>query len=90
VIEAILFIGVILTSMTDEKPPAISRYFYIILKYVFGFPLVMINSAFPFFLDSHEFRLSAIFMTILNNLILAFGIYQILQIFRGKNQAANQ
>ena len=83
-VEALLFVAMIMTAMTDDKPPAMGEYFYWTLKWILGFPLVLINSQFPFFLDSHEFRISAIFMTILNNLILAFGIYQVMKIFPRK------
>ena len=38
--------------MTDEKPVLIARFFYIILKYVFGFPVSLNNNEYPFFLDS--------------------------------------
>ena len=38
VIEIFLFLLLIFTSMTDEKPVLIARFFYVILKYVFGFP----------------------------------------------------
>jgi hypothetical protein len=83
-LEAILFVAVVVTSMTDEKPSAAGIYFYWTLKYILGFPLVLINSQFPFFLESHEFRISAIFMTTLNNLILALMISQFLKIFPRK------
>ena len=76
-IEIILFLGMIVTSMTDEKPPFISRAFYWALKYVFGFPLVLINENYPFFLDSKEIPSIAIVLIIINNLILAFIVFGI-------------
>ena len=46
--------------MTDEKPVLIARFFYVILKYVFGFPVSLINNEYPFFL------------TVLKCLLMAF------------------
>lgn len=82
-VEAILFCAMIITSMTDEKPPFISRVFYWLLKYVFGFPLVLINRDYPFFLDSKHIPGVAIFLIIINNLLLAFAIFWVVKkIFR--------
>jgi len=78
--EGVLFIAVVLTSMTDDNPPEIGRYFYWTLKYVFGFPLVLFNSDFPFFLSNNKFPITAIFMIPLNNLIVALCIYGLLRI----------
>lgn len=74
-IEVILFFGMIVTSMTDEKPPVVSRFFYLTLKYVFGFPLVLINRNYPFFLDSKNMPAIAIVLIIINNLLLALLIF---------------
>jgi|SRR5215213_4399109 len=69
-----LFIGMVLTAMTDEKPPAIGQAFYWTLKYIFGFPLVFLNNEYPFFLDSGHIPKTAIVLVILNNMVLAFAI----------------
>jgi hypothetical protein len=87
-IEAVLFVAMILTSMTDSKPLIIDQYFYWALKYVFGFPLVLIDPDYPFFLNSQTFPVTAIFMVILNNLILAIGIYGISQFVSLKKEKA--
>jgi hypothetical protein len=87
-IEATLFVAMVLTSMTDNRPPIIGQYFYWALKYVFGFPLVLIDPDFPFFLNGQAFPVTAIFMVILNNLILAIGLYGISQFVSLKKEKA--
>jgi len=47
--DVILFIALLLFVATDEKVSEIGRVLFFILKYIFGFPLVLINSKFPFF-----------------------------------------
>jgi hypothetical protein len=76
-IEVLLFLGMMITSMTDQKPPGISKNFYLILKYVFGFPLVLINKDYPFFLENKNMPTLAIVLIIVNNLLFAFLIYWI-------------
>ena len=71
-IEFLFFIGLIATAMTDEKAPAIASYFYWPLKYPFGFPLVLINRDYPYFLDGGGTTIEVIFLGTLNNLLLAF------------------
>jgi hypothetical protein len=70
-IELLLFIGLIATTMTDAKVPAIAGYFYWPLKYPFGFPLVLVNQDYPYFLDRGGTIIEVIFLGTLNNLILA-------------------
>lgn len=82
VIEFILFVAMIATSMTDEKPPAIGHIFYWVLKYIFGFPLVYLNKDYPYFLDSQHMPVGAIFLIILNNLILVLGLIGITTIYK--------
>lgn len=84
VVEIILFFGMLTTSMTDEQPPYISRFFYWTLKNIFGFPLVLINDEYPFFLDNKNFSLLAIFLIIINNLIWVILIGSIIQWYRAK------
>jgi hypothetical protein len=81
-IELLLFIGFIATVMTDEKPPAISELFYWPLKYIFSFPLVLINHDFPFFLEGGDSIMAVIFLGTLNNLILAFILVSIRNIYK--------
>jgi|SRR5450432_207446 hypothetical protein len=82
VIEIILFISMVATSMTDEKPPAIGHYFYWTLKYIFGFPLVYLNKDYPYFLDSRKMPFGAIFLIIINNLILALILIGFTRIYK--------
>jgi hypothetical protein len=70
-IELILFICLAFTSMGDDKPAAIGRYFYWTLKYIFGFPLVLINDDYPYFLDHSSPTGAVICLGLLNDLILA-------------------
>lgn len=80
-VDLILFLGMVLTAMTDEKPPAISGAFYWTLKYIFGFPLVILNKEYPFFLDNNHMPIIAIFLIILNDIILAYAIWGIRKAF---------
>jgi len=81
-IEIVLFFAMIITSMTDEKPPIIAGVFYWILKYILGFPLVLINKDYPFFLDHKNMPGVAIPLIIANNIILAFIILRIKKLFK--------
>ena len=78
-IELLLLIGWMATVMTDEKPPAIAGLFYWPLRYIFSFPIVFINHDYPFFVDTMtEF----IFLVTLNNLILAWAMVAIRNIYK--------
>jgi hypothetical protein len=81
-IEFILFVSMIATSMTDERPPAIGHIFYWVLKYIFGFPLVYLNKDYPYFLDSQHMPVGALFLIILNNLILVLSFIGITKIYK--------
>jgi len=82
VIELILFASMIVTSVTDEKPPLISHFFYWTLKYIFGFPLVFLNNNYPYFLDGTDLPAKAIFLILLNNVMLAFSLTGILSLWK--------
>lgn len=81
VLELLLFVGMILTSMTDQTPPSISSFFYWTLKYIFGFPLVLVKNEYPFFLDSKHVPAIGWVLILVNNFILSLGIWQILKLF---------
>jgi hypothetical protein len=68
--------------MTDEKPVLIARFFYIILKYVFGFPVSLNNNEYPFFLDSIKMPTYGFLLIILNNLLIALIILAVSRISR--------
>lgn len=74
-LDLLFFFGTIATAMTDDKPPAIGRVVYWALKYILGFPMVLLNNRFPFFLESGQLPVVGIILIILNNIILAFVIY---------------
>jgi hypothetical protein len=84
VAEAISFFIMIVTSMTDEEPPVIAKYSYWLLKYVFGFPLILVNKNYPFFIDAEKIPTSVILLVIINNTILALMIYSITWFFKPK------
>ena len=46
------FIVGIFFAMNDGPRPNCTNVIYFIIKYICGFPLVMINNQYPFFLDS--------------------------------------
>ena len=73
-LELVLFLAMIITGMTDEKPPAIGEVFYWALKYIFGFPLVLLNEDYPFFLDRKNMPGIAIILIITNNIIISLII----------------
>lgn len=68
--------------MTDEKPVLIARFFYIILKYVFGFPVSLNNNEYPFFLDSIKMPTYGFLLIILKNLLIAVIILAVSRISR--------
>ena len=82
VIEIFLFLLLIFTSMTDEKPVLIARFFYVILKYVFGFPVSLINNEYPFFFDSIKMPTYGFLLIILNNLLIPVIILAVSRISR--------
>lgn len=71
VVELLLFFAMIYFSMTDEKVKPIAGQIEYLLKYVFGFPMVIINQKLPFFLESKNFTIWAIICPLLNNIILS-------------------
>ena len=81
-LDIIMFFGMIVTAMTDERPPAIGRVFHLILKYILGFPLVIINNHYPFLLDDKQMPSIGILLIILNNIILSFIIWGIIKAFK--------
>ena len=82
ILDFIIFLGMITTAMTDEKPSAVGKVFYWILKYILGFPLVIINNRYPFYLEATHIPAISVALIILNNFILAFIIWSIKKTFR--------
>jgi hypothetical protein len=81
-IDLLLFGGMVITAMTDEASPPIGQKFYWALKYVMGFPLVLVNSNFSFFLDNLQIPYISIVLIILNNDILAYCILYVRKILK--------
>ncbi len=53
-IEILIFILMVFFVMTDEPIGLVGQFMGTIVKYVLGFPLVLINSDYPFFIDSNK------------------------------------
>lgn len=89
--DAGVFLVMVITSMTDDKISALTHSAYWVLKYVLGFPMVLVKSDFPFFLDSIHLPIHPILIILsilLNNLILSGPIVLLLrlkQLFKKKS-----
>ncbi|PWT75187.1 MAG: hypothetical protein C5B59_09520 [Bacteroidetes bacterium] len=82
-IEVVLLTGLILTSMTDERPPAIAGYIGWVLRYPFGFPLVLVNQNYPYFLNGGATPIWFVIpFVIFNDFLLALGIIGFISLFR--------
>ena len=82
-IELALFAALVFTSMTDARPPAIAAHLGWTLKYLFGFPLVLLNDNYPYFLDRADTPLIFVFtLVVFNDLLLALGIFGVERLFR--------
>lgn len=68
-IYAVFFIITILSVMTDSAIPAFGRIMHFVLKYICGFPLVLLGSDFPFFLESRTFMWISIPLTLVNAIL---------------------
>lgn len=80
--EFVVFIAMVVVNMTDRNPPVTGRIFYWLLKYVFSFPIFLINNEFPFFLDSKIIPFYSLLLILLNNIILVIFIIIIKRIFK--------
>ena len=81
-VEVLLFIVMIFFLMSDEPTNPVGRALYLGIKYILGFPLVLINDNYPFFLDSKKMPNEMIPLVLLNNLIQAIIIVAIRSFFR--------
>jgi hypothetical protein len=73
-VELVMFFAMVIVNMTDEKPPAVSRLLYWALKYVFSFPINLVNCEYPFFLDRKDMPGYSVLLIIINNSILTILI----------------
>ena len=72
-IEIVFFILMIFFVMTDESIGLTGKSLGIFVKYILGFPLVLLNSEYPFFINSSKPPNYMIPLIILN-LIIQTGI----------------
>ena len=84
-LDILFFWGLIFTSMTDERPSVLADGIYWVLKFILGFPLVLINEKYPFFIDSPKFGLFALSLVIFNNIILSLFFYKLIKWVRSGN-----
>lgn len=76
-VELSVFSLMILFVMSDESTSDLGKSLYFMLKYIMGFPLVLINKELPFFLESKQAPLLMIPLVLVNNLIQAIIILSI-------------
>ncbi len=81
-IEVFVFVLMIIFLMSDEPTNPIGRFLYLSLKYVLGFPLVLINEEYPFFLSSKNMPGQMIPLVLFNNLIQAVLIFGVRNMFK--------
>lgn len=73
VAEFLFFILMISFIMSDEPIGLIGKSLVIVVKYILGFPLVLLNNEYPFFLDRNKIPNDMILLVLLN-LIIQTGI----------------
>lgn len=78
-LDALFFIALMATSMSDEPPLSIAKKFCWILQNIMGFPLVLFNKQYPFFLDRPHFSIFQFWLIILNNTLLTFMIWWVIK-----------
>ncbi len=81
-IELILFILMIFFAMTDEPVSAVGNLSFFSLKYVLGFPMVLINESYPFFLHSQNAPSERLPLILVNNFLQASLILGLLKFLR--------
>ena len=72
-VQVVLFVLIIFLAMTDARPVPFLRHFYWLFQNVLGFPLVLVNERFPYFLDAPKAPLF-LFPLILLNTFLQAGL----------------
>jgi hypothetical protein len=80
--DVLLFFCLMCTSMSDQPALPIAGIFYWVLHYVAGFPLVFIDSRYPFFLQSTTFVPASLVFVAVNNAILALIIWWIIRMLK--------
>ncbi len=74
IIEGFLFFLMVGSMMTDEPINQFGRIIFFIIRNILGFPLVLFNSDFPFFLNSQELPNNFIPLITLNLIFHTFLI----------------
>tara|TARA_B100001939_G_scaffold135221_1_gene117402 strand:- start:355 stop:654 length:300 start_codon:yes stop_codon:yes gene_type:complete len=77
-IEVVFLLLMIFFVMTDEPIGMIGKSLGIIVKYVLGFPLVLLNGEYPFFINSSKPPNYMIPLVVLN-LIIQTGIVMLIR-----------
>jgi hypothetical protein len=75
IVELCLFFIMLGFIMTDESINSTGRFVYSLFKYCGGFPLVLINNEYPFFLESKEAPNYFILLIFFNILIQSLIVY---------------
>src|SRR6185312_1830406 len=79
-LDILFFIGLATTSMNDDQPNDTIQKLWGIINDAFGFPLILFNRNYPFFLDkSDTSAVTIIAFIVLNNIILTMIIWSIIQ-----------
>lgn len=81
-VEFLLFITMIFFVMTDEPVGLIGKTIGWIFKYIAGFPMVLVNSEYPFFINSSSPPNYMIPLIIINLLIQGAIIFYIRRLIK--------
>lgn len=84
IIEILLFILMIFFIMTDESIGIIGKLLVKFVKYVLGFPLILFNNDYPFFMDRNTPPNYMILLIILNLVIQTSIVFLIKNFIKGK------
>ena len=72
----------VLFLMADENVSAVGKSLTYLVQYVFGFPLVLLNSDYPFFLNSNNPPKVFLLLIALNLIIQTFMVLGIKRLIR--------
>lgn len=81
-VYGLVFIVMLFSVMTDQSVPLFGRSMHFVLKYVCGFPLVLLNSELPFFLESRVFMWSSIPLTVINAVMQVWLVRKLRDLLR--------
>ncbi len=72
-VEGLLFIIMIMFVMTDESVGIAEKSLGVIVKYILGFPLILLDKEYPFFLN-HSKPPNYMIPLILTNILIQTGV----------------